>query len=43
MNIVLCIVSILFGGLSLVAAVFQIKSEKKAMPAVLMIGATTNK
>lgn len=37
MNIVLCIISLLFGGLSLVAAVSQMKNEKKAMPAVLMI------
>ena len=37
MNIVLCIVSILFGGLSLIAAISQIKTEKKAMPAVLMV------
>ena len=37
MNIVLCIVSILFGGLSLIAAISQMKAEKKSMSAVLMI------
>ena len=33
----LCIVSALFGGLSLLAAVSQIKSDKKATPALIMI------
>lgn len=37
MNIVLCIVSILFGGLSLLAAIVQIIAEKKSIPAILMI------
>ena len=36
MNIAVCIVSILFGGLSLIAAVSQMKTEKKPMPAVVM-------
>ena len=30
MKIVLCIISVLFGGLSLIASVSQIKSEKKS-------------
>ncbi len=39
MNVVLCIVSILFGGLSLIAAVSQIKNDKSSVPAVsMMIG-----
>ena len=37
MNIVLWIVSIVFGGLSLVAAISQMISDKKSIPAVLMI------
>ena len=37
MNVALCIISILFGGLSLIAAIVQIIAEKKPMPAVLMI------
>ena len=37
MNIVLCIVSILFGGLSLIAAISQMRAEKKFLPAILMI------
>ena len=37
MKIVLCIVSVLFGGLSLVAAVAQLKSEK-SRSAPIMIG-----
>ena len=37
MNIVLCIVSFLFGGLSLIAGVVQVKAEKKPMPALIMI------
>ena len=37
MNIVLCIVSILFGGLSLFAAVSQMRTEKKPMPALVML------
>lgn len=38
MQIVLCIVSVLFGGLSLLAAVSQIKakSEKKPLAALIM-------
>ena len=37
MNIVLCIVSIIFGGLSLIAAISQMRAEKKSMSAILMI------
>ena len=37
MNVVLCIVSIFFGGLSLIAAISQIRTEKKSMSAILMI------
>lgn len=37
MNVVLCIVSIIFGGLSLIAAISQLKAEKKSTPAILMI------
>ena len=37
MNIALCIVSIIFGGLSLIAAISQIKADKKSTPAALMI------
>ena len=37
MDIALCVVSILFGGLSLLAAIVQIIAEKKPMPAILMI------
>ena len=37
MNIALCIVSILFGGLSLIAAISQIKADRKSAPAVLMM------
>ena len=37
MNIVLCIVSFLFGWLSLIAAVAQMKAEKKPMPALVML------
>ena len=37
MNIVLCIVSVMFGGLSLTAAVIQMRADKKSTPAVLMI------
>ena len=37
MNIALCIISILFGGLSLIAAIVQIIAQKKPMPAILMI------
>ena len=37
MNIALCIVSILFGGLSLLAATVQIIAQKKPMPAIIMI------
>lgn len=37
MNVVLCIVSIFFGGLSLIAAISQIRVDKKSAPIVLMI------
>ena len=37
MNAALCIVSILFGGLSLLAALVQIIAQKKPMPAIFMI------
>ena len=37
MNIALCIASILFGGLSLLAAIVQVIAEKKPMPAILMM------
>ena len=37
MNIALCIVSILFGVLSLLAAIVQIIAQKKPMPAIIMI------
>ncbi len=37
MNGVLCIVSIFFGGLSLIAAISQMRGDKKSTPAVLMI------
>lgn len=37
MKVILCIVSVLFGGLSLIAAVSQIKSDRKSVPALLMI------
>ena len=37
MNVVLCIISIIFGGLSLIAAISQMRAEKKSMSAVLMI------
>ena len=36
MNVALCIVSILFGGLSLLAAIVQMIAQKKPMPAILM-------
>ncbi len=38
MRIVLCVVSVLFGALSLVASVSQMKNEKKPFPGVLMSG-----
>ncbi len=38
MQIVVCVVSVLFGALSLVAAVSQMKNEKKPFPGVLMSG-----
>lgn len=38
MQIVLCIVSVLFGGLSLIAAISQIKSERKSPAVLMMIG-----
>lgn len=37
MTVVLCIVSVIFGGLSLVAAISQMRDDKKSTPAVLMI------
>ncbi len=37
MNVVLSIVSVIFGGLSLVAAISQIRDDKKSTPTVLMI------
>lgn len=37
MNVVLSIASVIFGGLSLVAAISQIRADKKSIPAVLMI------
>ena len=36
MQIVLCIASVLFGGLSLLAAAVQVKKEKKSLSAFLM-------
>ena len=39
MQVILCIVSVIYGGLSIIAASFQIKNEKKPIPpAILMIG-----
>ena len=38
MNIVLCSVSGAFGGLSLFAAVYQLRTEKRSLSAALMIG-----
>ena len=37
MRIILCIVSVLFGGLSMIAAFSQVKSEQKPFSAILMI------
>lgn len=37
MNVVLSIVSVIFGGLSLVAAIAQMRDDKKSIPAVIMI------
>lgn len=37
MNVVLCTISIIFGGLSLTAAISQMRAEKKSMSAILMI------
>ena len=37
MSVVLCVVSIIFGGLSLIAAISQMRADKKSAPAVLMI------
>ena len=37
MKVVLCIVSIIFGGLSLIAAISQMRDEKKSMSSILMI------
>ncbi len=36
MQIVLCIIGALFGGLSLLASLTQIKQDKKSSPAILM-------
>ena len=36
MRILLCIVSVLFGGLSMIASISQMKTEKKPIPAILM-------
>ena len=37
MRIILCIVSVLFGGLSMIAAFSQVKREQKPISAILMI------
>ena len=37
MRIILCVVSVLFGGLSMTAALSQMKGEKKPVSAILMI------
>lgn len=37
MNVVLCVVSIFFCGLSLIAAISQMRADKKSATAVLMI------
>ena len=37
MQVILCIVSVLFGGLSLIAAISQLRSEKKSPSALIMI------
>ena len=37
MQVALCIVSVLFGGLHIIAAVSQLKSDKKSVPASIMI------
>ena len=37
MNVVLCIISVMFGGLSLIAAISQMRAGKKSLPAILMI------
>ncbi len=37
MQAALCIVSVLFGGLHILAAVSQLKSDKRSVPALLMI------
>lgn len=37
MRILLCVVSVLFGGLSMTVAFSQLKNEKKPIPAILMI------
>lgn len=38
MKIIICIISALFGGLSLAAAVSQLKSEKSPSAAIMIIG-----
>ena len=38
MKIIICILSALFGGLSLAAAVSQLKSEKSPSAAIMIIG-----
>lgn len=37
MNVVLCIISIIFGGLSFIAAISQLRAEKHSMSSILMI------
>lgn len=37
MSTMLCIISTLFGGLSLIAAVSQIRADKKSVSAIIMI------
>ena len=37
MNVVLCIISIIFGGLSFIAAISQLRAEKNSMSSILMI------
>ncbi len=38
MQIVVCVISVLFGALSLVASVSQMKNERKPFPGMLMSG-----
>ncbi len=37
MQILLCVLSLLFGGLSLIAAISQMKKEKKPVSAIIMM------